>query len=55
MHTSAGRGQRKEVTFFQKSEVLSVAEERAAAAQDAWEFKTPLAGIHHLASPSARD
>lgn len=28
MHTSAGKGQRKEVTFVQKSEELSIGEER---------------------------
>lgn len=36
MHTSAGRGQRKEVTFFQKSGELSVGKEGVVVAKDAW-------------------
>ena len=45
MHRSAGRGQRKEVTFFQKSEELSVGEERVVVAKDAW-AETGNSGCH---------
>lgn len=39
--------------FLAKVRGALVGEERAAAAKDAWAFKTPLAGLHRLASPLA--